>query len=916
MESLSPLIHPSSLWDSLQIVANLVLGAACLAMAGTISWFVLRRRDVLHPPALWVFSALALTCGLVQLAEASTYWFPVDRPLGPLKLATALLAWVALLGLARVLPQAASLNRLNDELKRKIDERRRAEEAIETHRRQLLSIFDSIDEPVYVSDPNTHELLYVNEAFKAHWGAGTGDKCYRVLQGLDSPCSFCSNDRIFGDNAGAAYIQEFQNRKTGRWFRCVDKAIRWPDGRMVRCELAFDLTDRKLAEETLRKSEERFRKIAEGSFDIIYTADKEGHLTYVSPALERVLGYTPERTIGKHFKNFISESHLAKAAEAHDEVMRGGSIQGLQLEVLKQDGSSATVEINSSPIAKDGTVVESQGIIRDVTERRRVEEQLIRSEEKYRLHFESVSDVVFSIDREFRLVSVSPSVERILGYKPEELNGRPFGELNVLAPKCLKVAFSEVAQILAGVSISSSVYEFIAKDGTRKFCEISGAPLTRDGGVAAAVCVARDVTERKHAMTELAEAKQAAETANRAKSEFLANMSHEIRTPMTAILGFADVLLGDLAEPENVDAVHTIKRNGEHLLGIINDILDLSKIEAGKLQIERKPCSPVKIVAEVASLMRVRAAAKNLLLEVDYAGPIPESIRSDPTRLRQILINLVGNAVKFTEAGSVRLVTRLLDEAGKPPKLRVDVIDTGIGMTEELVGRIFQPFTQGHTSTTREFSGTGLGLTISKRLAEMLGGEVTVSSSPGRGSTFSVTVETGPLDGVSMLEGPAEAALPSDRQPHPSSDPQLKLHCRVLLAEDGLDNQRLISFLLRKAGADVTVAENGRIACEKALASLAGRGRRCDDPKSAFDVILMDMQMPEMDGYEATRRLREAGYTGPIVALTAHAMTHDRQKCVDAGCDDYLTKPIDRLRLLKTVAGFADQTSNCTGTRR
>jgi len=791
LEIISPLTSPSAVWGPLQIAANLVLGAACLAMAGAIIWFVLRRRDALHPPALWAFSAFTLTCGLVQLAEAATFWFAADTLLGVLKLATALLAWVALLGLARVLPQTVKLSRLNDELREKLD---------------------------------AHEL----------------------------------------------------------------------------------------AEETLRKSEEKFRKITESSFDIIYTADREGHLTYISPALERVLGYEPGQTVGKHFRDFIPASHLAKAVEAHEKVMRGGSNQGLQLDVLKKDGSLATVEINSSPIVKDGTVIESQGIIRDITERKLVEAQLSSSEEKYRLHFESVSDVVFSIDRNFRLGSVSPSVERILGYTPEELDGRPFHELNVVAPKCLKAAFSEVVRILKGEAVTSSVYEFVAKDGTRKICEINGAPLIRDGEVVAAVCVARDVTERKHAMTELAKAKQAAETANKAKSEFLANMSHEIRTPMTAILGFADVLSGNLSEPENVDAVHTIKRNGEHLLGIINDILDLSKIEAGKLQIERAPCSPAKILAEVASLMRVRAAAKNLLLEVEYAGPIPESIHSDPTRLRQILINLVGNAVKFTEVGTVRLLASLLDEAGRPPKLKFDVIDTGIGMTEELVGRIFQPFTQGRMSTTRQFSGTGLGLTISQRLAQMLGGEVTVSSSLGKGSTFSVTVETGPLDGVAMLASPAEAVFQSSQQPYVSSDSKPRLNCSVLLVEDGPDNQRLISFLLKKAGADVTVAENGQVACEKALASLPGRGRRCSDPKSAFDVILMDMQMPEMDGYEATRRLREAGYTGPIVALTAHAMKHDRQKCVDAGCDDYMAKPIDRQQLLKMVARFAERTEHCT----
>jgi signal transduction histidine kinase/CheY-like chemotaxis protein len=394
----------------------------------------------------------------------------------------------------------------------------------------------------------------------------------------------------------------------------------------------------------------------------------------------------------------------------------------------------------------------------------------------------------------------------------------------------------------------------------------------------------------------LCEAREAAVVANRAKSEFLANMSHEIRTPMTAILGFTDVLLDELenAPPELVRALQTIERNGSYLLGLINDILDLSKIEAGRLEVERVTCSPAQVVADVASLMRVRAEARNLPLEIEYLGAIPQTLHSDPTRLRQILINLVGNAIKFTEVGSVRLVTRLVQSSDSPPRLRFDIIDTGIGMAQAQLANVFQPFTQADSSTSRRFGGTGLGLTISKRLAEMLGGDISVSSSPGRGSTFSLTVETGPLEGVRMLDHPAEAVDESRRRAEVSALPEVKLHGRILLAEDGPDNQRLIAFILKKAGAEVALAENGQVAYDTVLAAQqAGR---------PFDAILMDMQMPVMDGYEATRQLRRAGYTGPIIALTACNMVGDREKCLDAGCDDFATKPIDRETLLALVA--------------
>jgi len=390
-------------------------------------------------------------------------------------------------------------------------------------------------------------------------------------------------------------------------------------------------------------------------------------------------------------------------------------------------------------------------------------------------------------------------------------------------------------------------------------------------------------------------ANQAAKAATEAKSAFLANMSHEIRTPMTAILGYAEILHANARTEEDIECSRTIKRNGDHLLGIINDILDLSKIEAGKLSVERVPCSPATIVADTASLMRVRAKAKNLALTVHYDGPIPATVQSDPTRLRQALLNIVGNAIKFTEVGSVRLVVRLLSDNIGDPKLQFTVEDTGIGITEDQIAGLFRPFTQADSSISRTFGGTGLGLAISKRLVEMLGGDIAVSSLPGKGSAFTLTVDTGPLDGVPLVESPNEtlgerrnnnAELPADIGLPP--------HCRLLLAEDGPDNQRLLAFLLRKGGAEVVVAENGQVAVDLALNAIAE-----DQP---FEAILMDMQMPVMDGYEATRRLRVARYSGPIIALTANAMKEDRQKCLDAGCDDYLSKPVDRTTLLTTVA--------------
>jgi len=380
----------------------------------------------------------------------------------------------------------------------------------------------------------------------------------------------------------------------------------------------------------------------------------------------------------------------------------------------------------------------------------------------------------------------------------------------------------------------------------------------------------------------------AAEAANRAKSQFLANMSHEIRTPLTAILGFTENLLEPLVpEEERTVALQTILRNGHHLLQLINDILDLSKIEAGRLEVERLAFSPGELVADVVSALRVRADGRGIPLRQSYQGAIPATIQSDPTRLRQILMNLMGNAIKFTERGHVDIIVSIESVSEHPPMLCIETVDTGIGMTPEQVGRLFEPFTQADGSMTRRFGGTGLGLSISRRLAQLLGGDISVTSSPGRGSTFTLKVETGPLDDSEWISAPP-AGFESRRMASVSND--MKLQARLLLAEDGPDNQLLIGSFLRKCGADVTIVDDGHKAVDAAMASL--------NETVPFDLILMDMQMPILDGYAATRELRSRGWTQPILALTANAMTGDRQKCLATGCSDFATKPIDRRQLI------------------
>jgi signal transduction histidine kinase len=402
--------------------------------------------------------------------------------------------------------------------------------------------------------------------------------------------------------------------------------------------------------------------------------------------------------------------------------------------------------------------------------------------------------------------------------------------------------------------------------------------------------VERQVAQRTG---ELELARREAEEANRSKTDFLANMSHEIRTPMTAILGYADLLLedGDLtrAPRERLAAIRTIRANGDHLLCLINDILDVSKIEAGMLRVETVRCSPASILEDVRALMQMRADSKFIELHVECEAQLPESIQTDPMRLRQILVNLVGNAIKFTDVGSVRIVARFVPEP--MPTMEFDVIDTGIGMSAEAQTGLFQPFTQADSSTSRRFGGTGLGLTISRRLAGMLGGSVwIVQSTPGEGTRFRLAIATGPIE--TAPSAPAGNADLNICLPPPASERPLD-GFRVLLAEDVPANQRLFALVLERAGAMVTIVENGQLAVESALTAL--------DLELGYHVILMDMQMPVLDGYSATAMLRAKGYTGSIVALTANALGDDHGKCLAAGCDDQATKPIDIHDLVRVI---------------
>jgi PAS domain S-box-containing protein len=619
--------------------------------------------------------------------------------------------------------------------------------------------------------------------------------------------------------------------------------------------------------------------------------DPESRITFMNPIAEKLTGWGHDEALDKHLQDVfytVNENPPQTVDNLIATAIRERGVVALAngTVLIAQDGGEWPIEGNAAPVLDAaGRLVGVVLIFHDVSNRREAQQNLEISEMRYRRLFEAAHDGILILDAvTAKVLDVNPFMGNLLGYPREHFLEKELWEIGVF--KDAEVSKKAMATLQRVGHIRYEDLPLEHRDGGHIPVEFV-SNVYREGRCNVIQCNIRDITERKRLADALTKATREAETANRSKSEFLANMSHEIRTPMGAILGFAEMLLHRSPEEcAQAGCVAIIQRNALHLLELINEILDLSKVESGQIQVERVTCELPALLSEVISLMRPRATEKGLEFGVAFDGPIPRVIQTDPLRLRQILVNLLGNSVKFTLSGKIAM--RIADEGAGAPNivLRVDVIDSGIGMAPELVGRLFIPFTQGDASITRKFGGTGLGLTISRQMARLLGGDVTVTSQPGIGSTFTLKIDAGPSAGVERVEGLTEATLPATM--NEKADAKIRLDGRVLLVEDGADNQRLLRMQLGDAGASVTSALDGRSAVDLAA-------------KRPFDLILMDMQMPVMDGYAATTELRRRGLTTPIIALTAFAMAEDRDKCLAAGCSGYLSKPVDEEKLLRAV---------------
>lgn len=545
------------------------------------------------------------------------------------------------------------------------------------------------------------------------------------------------------------------------------------------------------------------------------------------------------------------------------------------------DGAVVYLSISGQPLFDDSNAFAGAVFsVTDITTEILAQMQIADAQQRYEMAILSTRLGTWDWHVPSGRVVINETWATMLGYSPDEIMPHVDSWASLVHPDDSAMVGLRIKEHFDGLTEHYECEHRVrAKSGEYRWILDRGRVITRDvnGAPIRMVGTHQDMTERREGEDELKRARDAAEAANRAKSEFLANISHEIRTPMNAILGFAEVIRDpSLGEEQRSEYIATIRRNGEHLMSLLNDVLDFSKIEAGAITVERLRVSIASVLDDTASLMRLRCQGKGLSLRVEIAPETPEVILADPTRLRQILLNLLGNAIKFTDQGTITL--RCVPVSSR--QVAIEVQDTGIGISEQDRARLFRPFTQADMTVTRRFGGTGLGLAISRRLARLMEGDLSVRSAVGTGSTFTLTL---PLDRPTETQpsDPARAA----------TDPSVLVGRRVLIVDDAPDNQLLVRHLLTRRGMTCELAGDGSVAVR--LAS-----------EQPFDAILMDMQMPVVDGYTATRRLRNAGVTAPIIALTANAQPEDRQRSLDAGCNCHLLKPIHAEALIDTLARY------------
>jgi two-component system sensor histidine kinase/response regulator len=648
----------------------------------------------------------------------------------------------------------------------------------------------------------------------------------------------------------------------------VVSALVYRDGKPVGVQgIGRDISERKRVEEALRHSESNYRELMEQAADAIMVADHDaGRYVDVNRAACKLLGYTRKELLELGPRDLLDPEELKVQPAKFDEIRRGETTFS-ERHLLRKDGSRVLVEM-SAKMLPDGRMM---SVKRDITERHEREEALRQSEQKWRELMEQATEAIMIYDQNMRCVDLNRAAQEMFGFSREELLGQGMRDL-VHPDDMVRLAQPEeqakLKLMLEGKITIQGERRMRRKDGSYIPVQISAKRLS--GG--RILSIKRDVSEWLERETALRDANIKAEAASRAKSEFLANMSHEIRTPMNSVIGMARLALLHEHDSGQRGYLEKILLSGEHLLGIIDDILDFSKIDAGRLGIEHVDLDIARVMENVSSIVSEKAKAKGLHFMVDVGPDIPGGLSGDPLRLRQVLLNFTDNAIKFTAKGEVTVSVRKLSEDQSDCLLHFEVHDTGIGMSDKVLSGLFRSFQQADGSVTRNYGGTGLGLVISRRLVELMGGKVGVSSEPGKGSTFWFQLP--------LHKGAAKSSGEIDMVDEDSARERL-VGKRILLVENNLFNQQVARELMENVGMVVLVANNG----EEALDLLR---------QESFDSVLMDLQMPVMDGLEAVTHIRANPDWDalPVVAMTANVLEEERNRCLDAGMNDFIAKPV------------------------
>ena len=783
-----------------------------------------------------------------------------------------------------------------------------AEEKLRDEQNNLKAIFDVTPIGMFILDENIR-IKEVNEAAIRHilkdreevidTSFGDGFGCAYSFEhekgcGYGKHCKGCNivnNIKKVIDTGELIHGLEVQHsfiingNEIKPWFRINCKSI-IIESKNHAVVVMDDITDKKMIEKALQKSERHLRQITDNMLDVITQLDLDGNIVFVSPSHKRIMGYDMDEVLGSSIINKSHPDDRERILNAFKKMITTKQLTREDYRYMRPDGKYIWLESIGNVIVDErnqlvGVIIAS----RDVTERKKAEgeikelqEEYKESEKKLRRITDNMLDMIIQTDLKGIIQYASPSNMLAFGYAQEEMIGQ--SSFCFMHPDDREIVMLKFSEFLSNNTTGRVEFRFKHIDNYYVWLEAVGKVLIDDYGKACgSIIVSRDITNRKCAEEESKKSKEVAEAANRAKSEFLANMSHEIRTPLNGITGMIDLTLLTELSTKQMENLSIAKGCVSNLLTVINDILDFSKIDAGKLVIDNLEFNIGNIVRKVIEVHAINALNKGLTLLCNVSPDVPSTFTGDPNRLQQVLNNLLNNAIKFTEVGSITLNVKNYNENNNTVKF--SVVDTGIGIENKDMNKLFKSFSQVDGSITRKYGGTGLGLAISKRLVEMMGGTMQVESEKDRGSTFHFILKSG------TKESATREVVPETR-----TNSTIRMKLNVLLAEDDLVNQMITKDMLIQKGYGVDIANNGREALELF-------------DNEMYDLVLMDVQMPEMDGIKATSVIREKekrlNRYVPIIAVTAHALKGDRERFIASGMDGYLAKPFDMNTLYNTI---------------